>query len=77
MMISSLEFLITSEKKLVYEIINQNYSETNIRDEYINAGFLGLIEAAQRYNMFKSLSFRDFCIPYIIRNIESVKNRIN
>lgn len=73
-MVSNLEFLINTEKKLVYEIINQMYCDENCRQDYINAGFEGLIEAAQRFNMFKSLSFRDFCIPYIIRKIENVKD---
>lgn len=74
-MISSLEYLVTSEKKLVYEIINRMESSSEIRDEYLNAGFAGLNEAAMRFNMFNRISFREFCIPYIIKNIEAVKER--
>lgn len=74
-MISSLEFLINSEKNLVYEIVNEIYSDLNEREYYIEAGFAGLIQAAYRYNMFKKLTFKEFCIPYIIENIENVRKR--
>ncbi len=72
-MISSLEYLITSEKKLVYDIINGYYDDCSDRDDYLNAGFAGLIQAAYRYNLFENSSFKEFCIPYIIESIENVK----
>ena len=75
-MINSLEYLINSEKMLVYQIVNSIYHDSKDRDYYINAGFSGLIEAAYRFNMFKKLSFKEFCTPYIIESIESVKREI-
>ena len=75
-MVNSLEFLINSEKSLVYQIVNDISPDGKERDYYIDAGFSGLIEAAYRFNMFKKLSFKEFCTPYIIESIENIKREI-
>lgn len=75
-MVNSLEFLINSEKKLVYDIINCHYNDLKNRDDYVNAGFEGLAEAAYRYNIFLNSSFQEFCIPFIINKIEDIKIEI-
>ena len=64
---------IKNYEKLVYKIVNRmNYGYVD-KEDLIQAGFLGLVKALQKYDDNKSESFISYASIYIISSIKICK----
>lgn len=68
--INSYEYLIKENQGLVYHIVNRFQVSAFDRDDLIQAGMMGLLAAAKRYDINRDIAFSTYAIPYIIGNVK-------
>lgn len=72
--LNSYEYLIKKHQGLVYHIVNRfNVSQFD-RDDLIQAGMLGLLEAIKKYNINYNTKFSTYAVPYILGSIKKEYN---
>lgn len=67
--ISSYEYLVKENKGLVYHIVNRFHVSPFDRDDLIQAGMMGLLEAIKKYDIEKG-AFSSFAVKYILENVK-------
>lgn len=68
--INSYEYLIKEHQGLVYHIVNRFHVSAFDRDDLIQAGMMGLLEAVKRYDINRDVAFSTYAIPYIIGSVK-------
>ena len=67
--INSYEYLVRENKGLVYHVVNRFHVTPFDRDDLIQAGMMGLLEAIKRYDIEKG-AFSSFAVKYILENVK-------
>ena len=68
--LNSYEYLVKKHQGLVYHIVNKFHVSSFDRDDLIQAGMLGLLEAIKKYDISFNTKFSTFAVPYILGNIK-------
>lgn len=72
--LNSYEYLIKKHQGLVYHIVNRFNVSPFDRDDLIQAGMLGLLEAIKKYNINYNTKFSTYAVPYILGSIKKEYN---
>lgn len=72
--LNSYEYLVKKHQGLVYHIVNRFNVSSFDRDDLIQAGMMGLLEAIKRYDISYNTKFSTYAIPYILGNIKKEYN---
>ena len=72
--LNSYEYLVKKHQGLVYHIVNRFNVSSFDRDDLIQAGMMGLLEAIKRYDINYNTKFSTYAIPYILGNIKKEYN---
>lgn len=72
--LNSYEYLIKKHQGLVYHIVNRFNVSPFDRDDLIQAGMLGLLEAIKKYNINYNAKFSTYAVPYILGSIKKEYN---
>ena len=72
--LNSYEYLVKKHQGLVYHIVNRFNVSSFDRDDLIQAGMMGLLEAIKKYNINYNTKFSTYAIPYILGNIKKEYN---
>ncbi|MBQ8293127.1 MAG: sigma-70 family RNA polymerase sigma factor [Bacilli bacterium] len=75
--ISSYEYLIKENQGLVYHVVKRFHVSSFDRDDLIQAGLMGLLEAAKKYDVYRDSSFSTYAIPYIIGSVKKEYSKQN
>lgn len=75
--LNSYEYLVKKHQGLVYHIVNRFKVSSFDRDDLIQAGMMGLLEAIKRYDINYNTKFSTYAIPYILGNIKKEYNMQN
>ena len=75
--ISSYEYLIRENQGLVYHIVKRFNVSSFDRDDLIQAGMMGLLDAAKRYDVNRDTTFSTYAIPYIIGSVKKEFSKQN
>ncbi len=68
--INSYEYLIKEHQGLVYHIVNRFHVSAFDRDDLIQSGMMGLLEAVKRYDINRDVAFSTYAIPYIMGSVK-------
>ena len=68
--LNSYEYLVKKHQGLVYHLVNKFHVSSFDRDDLIQAGMLGLLEAIKKYDISYNTKFSTFAVPYILGNIK-------
>ncbi len=68
--INSYEYLVKERQGLVYNIVNRFHVSAFERDDLIQAGMMGLLNAIRRYDINRNIAFSTYATPYIIRSVQ-------
>ena len=68
--INSYEYLVKEHQGLVYHIVNRFHVSNFDRDDLIQAGMMGLLEAIKRYDINKDIAFSSYAVKYILGNVK-------
>lgn len=68
--ITSYEYVIKNNQGLVYHIVKRFPTNPFDRDDLVQAGMMGLLDAARKFNMEKGVAFSSFAVPYILGSIK-------
>ncbi len=68
--INSYEYLVKENQGLVYHIVNRFHVSSFDRDDLIQAGMMGLLEAIKRYDINKDIAFSTYAVKYILGNVK-------
>lgn len=72
--LNSYEYLVKKHQGLVYHIVNRFNVSSFDRDDLIQAGMMGLLEAIKRYDISYNTKFSTYAIPYVLGNIKKEYN---
>ena len=70
---SSLELVTIYSTRLVYSIVNRYRDNKPVEDHYMQSGFMGVLQAAERWIEAKG-NFTTYAYKYIDRNVRHVIN---
>ena len=68
--INSYEYLVKQNQGLVYHIVNRFHVSPFDRDDLIQAGMMGLLEAIKKYDINKDVAFSTYAVKYILGNVK-------
>lgn len=68
--INSYEYLVKVNQGLVYHIVNRFHVSSFDRDDLIQAGMMGLLEAIKKYDINKDAAFSTYAVKYILGNVK-------
>ncbi len=68
--INSYEYLVKENQGLVYHIVNKFHVSSFDRDDLIQAGMMGLLEAIKKYDINKDVAFSSYAVKYILGSVK-------
>ena len=68
--INSYEYLVKENQGLVYHIVNRFHVSSFDRDDLIQAGMMGLLEAIKKYDINKDIAFSTYAVKYILGSVK-------
>lgn len=68
--INSYEYLVKENQGLVYHIVNRFHVSSFDRDDLIQAGMMGLLEAIKKYDINKDTAFSTYAVKYILGSVK-------
>lgn len=68
--INSYEFLVKENQGLVYHIVNRFHVSLFDRDDLIQAGMMGLLDAIKKYDINKDVAFSTYAVKYILNSVK-------
>lgn len=68
--INSYEYLVKEHQGLVYHIVNRFHVSSFDRDDLIQAGMMGLLEAIKKYDINKDTAFSTYAVKYILGSVK-------
>ena len=61
-----LDALLDSYKPLLYSLANRLHCPRIMTEELIQSGYIGLLRAAERFDLSKNTRFITYCVPWIL-----------
>lgn len=68
--INSYEYLVKENQGLVYHIVNRFHVSNFDRDDLIQAGMMGLLDAIKKYDINRDIAFSSYAVKYILGSVK-------